>query len=69
MFDVPLGCPAQGCGCSGPEGGFLNVGRLSASSPRQGFDVPAEVLGGPALRTRMAEEVRAMAALYAGEST
>jgi predicted DNA-binding transcriptional regulator YafY len=27
----------------------------------------AEVLGGPALRTRMAEEVRAMAALYAEE--
>jgi predicted DNA-binding transcriptional regulator YafY len=28
----------------------------------------AEVLGGPALRTRMADEVRAMAALYAGEN-
>jgi len=28
----------------------------------------AEVPGGPALRARMAEEVRAMAALYAEES-
>jgi hypothetical protein len=41
-----------------------DVGRLSGGGPRQGFDISAEVLGGPALRTRMAEEVRAMAALY-----